>query len=283
MSAVLEGDVIEMTYRRRNRNAVRDVALLPPSVEAKAAALAPFDQDTQVRAVSKMLSHAAIELGKATDAQSVREWKAKAGAIEELARELHLGKALQLDATEFVRRTERALGIAIRQGQECGEILSRGEAEFRGNQFAKGDIVSSGKKSPTDFASKDELATGKNGIYAITDGVTDEQFESALQAARAEGKLTRANLVRNLKLAQGGQDTNEPPLEPQPTPEPKRRLTKHDSTEMLANISGMLNGIVEALPFIDPADIDYAANKAVITNIGAAMAKIRALLKGIKK
>jgi hypothetical protein len=277
-SAVIEGDVIDINHRRRNRNAVRDVALLPPSVEAKAAALAPLDPDTQVKAVSVMLTHAAIELAKATDAQSVMEWKAKAGAIEELTKQLHLSKALQLDAVEFVRRTERALGLLIREGQERGEILSKGK-----KSPVTGDLK---KSSPTDFATPSEL-TGANkpgeGIYAMTDGVSDDQFAEALAEARTEGNLSRANVARKAKAkAAPTASPPQPPAPVAPVAEPKRRLTKHDSTEMLANISGMLNGIVETLPFVDPADIDYAASKAVVQNIRTSMNRIRALLKEIE-
>lgn len=37
------------------------------------------------------------------------------------------------------------------------------------------------------------------GIYAMTDGVTDEDFEQALKEARAEGNLSRTNVARKAK------------------------------------------------------------------------------------
>lgn len=39
----------------------------------------------------------------------------------------------------------------------------------------------------------------RHEIYAMTDGVADEHFEAALTDARAEGNLSRANVVRKVK------------------------------------------------------------------------------------
>lgn len=41
--------------------------------------------------------------------------------------------------------------------------------------------------------------TDMSQTYAVTDGVTDEQFEVAIAEAKAEGNLSRANLVRKVK------------------------------------------------------------------------------------
>ena len=54
----------------------------------------------------------------------------------------------------------------------------------------------------SDFASVTELHGKKgDGIYALTDNATDDQFESALTEARDEGNVSRANVVRKLKAA----------------------------------------------------------------------------------
>lgn len=62
--------------------------------------------------------------------------------------------------------------------------MARGERRTSANQFGvNGDTVNT-KSSPTDFASPDEL-TGwsSDGIYAMTDGVSDAEFESAATTA----------------------------------------------------------------------------------------------------
>lgn len=43
---------------------------------------------------------------------------------------------------------------------------------------------------------RDELSRGP---YAMSDGVTDDEFEEALDQAKAEGNLSRANVVRRVK------------------------------------------------------------------------------------
>jgi hypothetical protein len=116
----------------------------------------------------------------------------------------------------------------------------------------------------------------------MTDCVSDAQFAQALAEARAEGNLSRANVARKARALASAADPQSTQPEPSASAESKRRLTKHDSTEMLANINGMLNGIVESIPFIDQNDIDATANRAVIKNIRKSMAQISALLKGIE-
>lgn len=48
------------------------------------------------------------------------------------------------------------------------------------------------------FISKGDWSDNGSGIGDLTDGVTDEQFEGALTDARAEGNLSRANVVRKV-------------------------------------------------------------------------------------
>lgn len=288
-NAVIEGEIVDLTHRRRNRNVVRDVAILPPTVGDKAVALGTLDVDTQVRAVAVMLTHAATELAKATDAQSIVEWKAKAGAIQELTKQLQLSKGLQLDAAEFVRRTERALGVAIRVGQQEGTVETTADAKRRAGRKRQGSAPSyedgAGKTPVNTLLTHTEQTGGKHrehSVFALTDGVTDVQFAEALAEARTEGNLSRANVARKARAKAALVDSAPVEPEPVPSPEPKRRLTKHDSAEMLANISGMLNGIVETLPFVDPSDIDFSASKAVVQSIRTSMIRIRALLKEIE-
>ena len=70
------------------------------------------------------------------------------------------------------RRWERALGSAIREGQERGEIAGHGGLKDLNLSYS--DMSGAGKHP---------------GIYALTDGTTDAQFESALTTARDEGNV----------------------------------------------------------------------------------------------
>jgi hypothetical protein len=268
------------------------LAILPPTVDAKAAALGTLDAETQARAVSVMLTHAASELAKATDAQSVLEWKAKAGAIQELTKQLQLGKELRLDAVEFVRGTERALGIAIREGQAAGTILGPGKKNFHagGYALAKKQLNNELIPGPTEYATASELSGANQpgtGIYAMTDGVSDEQFKEALAEARAEGNLSRANVARKCRalahpeppaVIDQEEDETEQPDESSAT---KNNGPRHDSSAMVENIAGMLDSIVQTLGYIDPADIDPKVAKRAAPRIFAALNQIRKTTKEI--
>lgn len=127
----------------------------------------------------------------------------------------------------------------------------------------------------------------------MTDNVSDAQFEEALAEAKAERNLSRANVARKAKArsAKPVIDPDDPLIDadteppPEPIPEtPKKRLTKHNSTEMLANINGMLNGIVETIPFITPSEIDISeeTNRQVVENLRESLTKLRKLLKEIQ-
>ena len=106
----------------------------------------------------------------------------------------------------MVRRSERALGLAIREGQQSGDIRARGERVAIGNRYgtrATADSSSSRTAGPTDFATNAELfgdqrGGGGNGIYAVTDNVTEEEFEMGMSIAKEEGDVSRANVVRNV-------------------------------------------------------------------------------------
>lgn len=88
----------------------------------------------------------------------------------------------------MVRRAERSLGVAIREGQADGTIEGKGTQAVRGNRYVsrKDDVDIISKASPSDFvSSKTELSNPHGtGIYAITDDVTDEEFNNALDQAQ---------------------------------------------------------------------------------------------------
>lgn len=124
-----------------------------------------------------------------TDPTPLANFKAWAATVEEATKQKNLGREIELDAAEMVRRAERGIGVAIRRGQEAGEIRRQGQGRGHTQQLPR----------PTDFASHDELMANQAGIYNLTDAVTDEQFDEAITEAKAEGNLSRANVVRKVK------------------------------------------------------------------------------------
>lgn len=148
-----------------------------------------------LRAVSDVTAQAPA-VGANLASAGVSTAKLAAVRAAEFSKRLDLSKDLRLESDMQVRRWERALGTAIREGQERGEIRSNGQRE---------GASSLGVSSPADFASHNDLngrGSDKPGIYALTDNATDDQFESALTTARDEGNVSRANVVRKLRDAQ---------------------------------------------------------------------------------
>lgn len=303
-------DCVLVPLRRIERNAARTPEVLPPDVDTKVIALSRLDSpELQTRAVTTMLNHARTGLLAAIAAQDLPQivaFKQKAAAIQEIAKQVRLGKDMQLDSAEFVRRAERGLGLAIREGQANGTVETTAEARSRSAQIARGSKSSEDFDKPkiSDFLTKTESTGGRSSdesVFAMTDGVSDEAFEAAVAESRAEAeasnhsgtsKLSRANVARKAKAqadVASGRDLDDPRHDDNVVAEPsaaqpKKRLTKHDSTEMLANINGMLNGIVESIPFINPAEVDFSDkdSRRVIENIRESMARVRKLLKEIE-
>lgn len=165
------------------------------------AMLESLDPASREVAVTSMLDQARQWLERAkestTPAQDVAEFKAFVATVAEAAKQKDLSEAIQLDALEMVRRSERALGLAVRQGQESGAIANRTNRGYQGNQHGKPlNPTMSGLTSPSDyFTGESELADA----YAMTDIPTDAEFESALQSAKEDGNLSRRNVVAKVK------------------------------------------------------------------------------------
>src|SRR5262249_16861321 len=62
----------------------------------------------------------------------IDEIKSQAEAIRVYSTQKQLGTDAQLAAAEIVRRAERGIGMAIRRGQQDGEIAKRGERRSHG-------------------------------------------------------------------------------------------------------------------------------------------------------
>lgn len=147
------------------------------------------------------------------DPRSIADYKVQIAAVEQMARQLRLSKDTQLHATELVRRAERGVGVAIRKGQEAGTVLSTNAA--RSVAASEREASKRGEHKihhmedvllRSDLLNDSEwYGPGGNGVIAVTDGVTDEQFDSALCEAKDEGNVSRANVVRKIKGIQSGE------------------------------------------------------------------------------
>jgi hypothetical protein len=136
------------------------------------------------------------------DMERISEIKSQAEAIRVYTIQRQLGKDAELSAAEIVRRAERCIGLAIRKGQAEGRIETKSEAASRAAKIARGVIDRSHDATPmkpSDFATHSERYGNDGGIYAMADNVSEEAFEAAIGEAKAEGNLSRANVVRKVR------------------------------------------------------------------------------------
>jgi hypothetical protein len=180
----------------------------------------------------------ALETG---EIDRIAELKSQAEAVRVYTAQKQLGKDAQLAAAEIVRRAERGIGLAIRRGQAAGEI-SR-QAGHGGNQHRRAETVGSGSctAKPSDYASPAELTGNGAGIYHLTDGVCDADFEDAVAAAKAEADLSRANVVRKLRhgrdAAPGRAAARGEPAQAAPAGDGPAEMAAEESSELIGELA----------------------------------------------
>lgn len=287
MTTVIEGDVVTETC-----------VILPPSKEEKLRSLSQLSPEQQVDEVTTMLVQSNVGLLVAIAAQDlpgICEAKAKAATIAEIAKQLRMGKDMQLNAAEFVRRAERGLGVAIREGQARGEIRSRGQRAD--------ENMDTPRSSPTDYAKGSDLvgSGSQPGYYDLSDGVSDDQFEEALAEAKDEGNLSRANVARKCKAkasvpepkqtvpeddslvdADADVEPKPPDMPPESDPEPAPRPFKKTDTEMLAEIVGSLANFADLMRYIRADHIDADDAYRLTRNAFGSIGQIRKACKEIR-
>lgn len=254
MNAVIEGEVVTSQDLELKSDVNALDQMDPESREVAVTGILQQSRDWLVRAQT------------ATDpAREVSEFKAYIATVAETSKQLKLSKEIQRDAQVMVRRAERSLGVAIREGQSAGTISGRGTQPRRGNQYKRGEDVNdiSSVASPSDYvSSKTELSNPHGtGIYAVTDGVTEAEFESALGQARSDGNVTRANVIRNIKEAKG----TAPASEPTRKGDPKRASNQVETFRRIINSLEGTQIIFEdfARAGLDPAITDGEAKEII--------------------
>lgn len=181
---------------------VTELALLASDPSALEAAGDPVQ--SIVLACERAKTWLAYALDHDLGVDQIVEMKSQAEAIRVYTVQKQLGKDSELSAQEIVRRAERCIGLAIRKGQESGEIRKpHASGGPRRDYVRDGKTVRAGDrgaddnlKSPKDFIPHAHEAVE---TYAMTDGVTNEQFDSAIGQAKAERNLSRANVVRKVR------------------------------------------------------------------------------------
>jgi hypothetical protein len=158
------------------------------------------ERDPEEAAAVAMLDRAITALTGALGEMPITEvvsLKARVATVQTATKELGMSKEAQELAAEAVRRAEWALGRAIKKGQAEGEIATHGGVRH-GSSLARQDL-----KPVTEFASNGELyGRGDTGILNLAEA-DPETFDAAIDAAKAEGNLSRANVARKAREQAG--------------------------------------------------------------------------------
>lgn len=158
--------------------------------------LAPINRTAA--SVVTVLENAKAWLSTAVDMtgpEEIAAAKAHIRTAETYARELHLSKDIQLDAAEMVRRAEYALGRAIRKGQDEGTVAKRGDLGGVPPRATRRTQPEHLVRARDMFGNANEW----NDSLDMADNADPEQFDAALEEAKSEGNLSRANVVRKVK------------------------------------------------------------------------------------
>lgn len=210
----------------------------------------------------------ALEQG---DISSIVEMKSQAEAIRVYTVQKQLGKDSELAATEIVRRAERGLALAVRDGQESGRIAKHGQAiHYRGNGLVV-DHTDIQSVSEATGMSRDALAS----TYPLADAVTAEEFEAAVEEAKAEGDLSRANLVRKVK--------GEGPPKPADRPEHLRRMRRHDANRIVEQTVIGLEGYVLGISLIDFEQLDPSRIEGWSRSLSTSLQSLNRLSRQLKE
>ena len=257
MTVVIDGEVVDAPGTDMEALEQRLMGLSAVSVEQREAEItATLEQSAQLLAL----------VSQASDpARFASAGKSAAAMASEYSKRLGVSKDIVLDAQVQQRRWERALGVAIREGQARGEIADRSSGASVG--ALKREAAKRGEQADLDSihlrSAGDYFTNGTDGhqTYAVTDNVTDAEFDTALDEARGESNVSRANVVRKIKEAKG----TAPVAEPTRKGDPKRAKKQLDTLRRLVNSLEGTQVILDDFTRagLDPAITDEEADEII--------------------
>ena len=249
-----------------------EVVLMDDEIKSE---LEQLDTPSNEIAISQMLDKAQswLQVAKqqADAPRAIADFKAEIIAVAQYAKQKKVSEEIQLDATLMVRRAERELGVAIREGQERGEIRSERQNVTHGEKSGSSAEPDFEPSSPKEFLGKSGSTTRE--IYMMTDGVSDDEFNSALEAAKEEKNPSRVNINRKIKESKGEE-----------LPKTYKTQTGNQTTRTMERLTASLWGLRQSLQTIKAVDdgLDPDQVKAWIKELSSTSAelnRIRNLLK----
>lgn len=254
-------------------NGVNEVSVID---DVTTAALETMDTGSREIAITEMLeraqSYLEVAMQQPDAPRAVADFKAEIIAVAQYAKQKRVSEEIQIDATRMVHRAIRSLGVAVREGQDRGEIRKRGDD-------TRTDLADRDEYrilvSPKDF-----MQTGAEQVhtYAMTDDVTDSEFETALDAATEERNLSRINVVRKIKEAKG---------ETEPQEMKRGRPIKLNTAKTMERLTISLWGVRQSLQTITAVDAELNQDQVAawvkeLSQTSAELNRIKNLLKESK-
>lgn len=245
-------------------------------IESDVSALEGLDPASREIAITQLLGQAKqfmeVAMSQPDAPRIMADFKAQIITIAEYAKQKRMSEELQIDATAMVRRSERGLGVAIREGQERGEIARQGQGG--GNPpGSKGPRSDTNMSLPRDFAPQYELSSNGAGIYHMTDDVTDSEFNAALDVAKEERNLSRANVVRKIREVKGESEVK---------PARAQSLNTAKTIERLTESLWGLRQSLQTITAID-AELDQGQVAAWIKELSATSAELNRIKNLLKE
>ncbi|MHB8190643.1 MAG: hypothetical protein ACYDHP_09550 [Ferrimicrobium sp.] len=176
--------------------------------------------------MATVLYRAKSWLKEAQSIDDVRNTKAIAVGYKSVIREKEMAFDAQLAATEIVRRCERRVGELVRAGQEEGTVRTSTELAGQGPRTHGYSV----RSAPAEFFNTHKEQTDS---YAMADA-SNEDFDQAIEDAKAEGNLSRANVVHKV------QDEAKPTPRAKPLTE-QFALAVNDLTKATARITRLVD------------------------------------------
>lgn len=228
-----------------------------------------------------------LALERDTEIRELVDYKAEASVLRELTIQKELGKDAELAATELVRRAEKAIAGAIRKGQEVGRVGSREHPTLHGKRGftrANGTAVAPINPPVHDVDRKVSPYEAAGGVckgtldqyYDLNDGVTPDQFDAAIEAARTEGKLTRANVIRKIR-GQATPSTSRPAV--------LRGTRRFDSTMVLERTVQAAADVItpSLLAEVNYGELETVAIQEWISSLGDSIKALNSLKAHLNK
>lgn len=232
-------------------------------------------------------------LARDAEIPEVREFKALVAMIHTYTVQKQLGKDMELVAAELVRRAERRIGVSIRRGQEAGTIGTPSDAKAHAGRVRQQKVYNyplpPHPPFPSEIAPGEPLALNKAGIYHLTDGVADEQFEAALAAAKAEGNLSRRNVVKlvrnltgnNVMQVQHRADTVVVPDRPEILHRTKRLNSERIVEQTVAAASDLV--MPDLMAHVDYGQLDRDKIEGWVSSLSQSISALRSLRTRLEK